>query len=385
MKNIGQSEKEVKSLVVSYITGSISKDDLIRLLEWIHESKENRHYFNVIKNSWVLSGKENYTSKNVGDSWTRFKENRLSRGFYRPRKMKKSRMIKYLLTAASWLLFLVIGSGITLLVTNKPEEFLGKNIEIYSPLGSRSTIKMPDGTTIWLNAGTTITYDENYGKETRTLNLIGEAFFDVGKDKSHPFIVNSSGLFFRALGTKFNIKAYPDEKIISATLEEGAIDISMPSDIGKSKKVTLKPNEKLIYYKELEESESHTESSESVDIEHIKKDSKAIQLPDASILTNVKTELYTSWKDRRWIFEGEPLVTLVPMLERRYNIHIIFMDDELKNYKFSGSITNETVDQFLNAVQLTAPIIYNINKDTVRLILNRNYNKEFSRITTQDY
>ena len=84
---------------------------------------------------------------------------------------------------------------------------------------------MPDSSQIWLNAGTTITYSEDYGQRTRTLNLNGEAYFKVAKDSLHPFIVNTQGIIVRALGTRFNVKAYPEEKTISATLEEGKIDV----------------------------------------------------------------------------------------------------------------------------------------------------------------
>ena len=90
--------------------------------------------------------------------------------------------------------------------------------------------------------------------------------------------------------------------------------------------------------------------------------------------------LYTSWKDHRWIIYREPLSTLAPMLERRFNLKIIFNDEQLKKYKFTGTIENETIDQILNALRLTAPLDYQINKDTLRLNLNLNSKEEFKRI-----
>ena len=242
-------------------------------------------------------------------------------------------------------------------------------------------IKMPDSTLIWLNAGTTITYNQDYGQQTRTLNLNGEAYFNVAKDSTHPFIVNTQGIVVRALGTRFNVKAYPEEKTISATLEEGKIDVSVISMADKNARILLKPKDKLIYHKETNETEKYVETPEDK-ITH--EANRPIKPKDINLLSNVRTELYTSWKEPRWIIYREPLSTLAPMLERRYNLKIIFDDEQLKEFKFTGTIENETVDQVLNALKLTAPLNYQINKDNIRLTLNLNSKEEFKRIMTKD-
>ena len=121
-------------------------------------------------------------------------------------------------------------------------------VKIAVPLGAKSCITLPDGTKAWLNAGTELTYNEDYGQKKRTLFLTGEAFFDVAKDKEHPFIVNTSDLIIQALGTQFNVKAYPEEKIITTTLVEGKIDVRMIKSNRQLKKVTLLPNEEIVYF-----------------------------------------------------------------------------------------------------------------------------------------
>lgn len=241
-------------------------------------------------------------------------------------------------------------------------------------------IRMPDSTQIWLNAGTTITYFANYGQQNRELNLNGEAYFKVAKDSLHPFIVSAHGIVVRALGTRFNVKAYPGEKTISATLEEGKIDVKILSRTDKNERLILKPKDKLIYHKETKETEKYIESSE----DNVKPEgNRPVKVKDVNILSNVRTELYTSWKDPRWIIDREPLSTLAPMLERRFNLKIIFDDEQLKKYKFTGTIENETVDQIMAALRLTAPLDYKINKDTLRLTLNLNSKEEFKRIMTK--
>jgi ferric-dicitrate binding protein FerR (iron transport regulator) len=338
-----------------------------------------------LKDSWIVSGNKIISTSDLENSWSRFKEKlALSGDVEKVQEGKKIEMRKYLRLAASWILFFAMGSGLAWIISNNRRETSGKIIEVAAPLGSRSVIKMPDGSRIWLNAGSTLTYNENYGRETRSLNLSGEAYFEVTKDRSHPFIVNTTELVVRALGTRFNIKAYPDEKTISATLEEGEIDVRILREGKEGKEVILKPKEKIVYFKEIDTSETFTENRDENVIAGSDSQNRQTTLrKDVNVLTNVNTELYTSWKDPRWIIQGERLGSLTPMLERRFNLQIVFRNEELKEYKFSGTIENETVDQIMNALRLTAPLNYSISKDTISLTLNLDYKTEFGRIMTR--
>lgn len=388
MKKAGFINDDINLLIVSYLTGSITESDLDRLHEWINMSTENRRNFNELKDSWILSGGKNRDSYTyTEESWNKFSQkiafDRLKTGLgFRNREKVNFR--KYLKLAASWLLIFGLGSAVTWCISGRYKGSLvaigNRTIEISTPLGARSMIIMPDSTQIWLNAGTKITYNEDYGQQTRTLNLRGEAYFKVAKDNQHPFFVNTQGIVVRALGTRFNVKAYPEEKTISATLEEGKIDVRIFSRTDKNERVLLNPKDKLIYHKETNETEKYTESAE----DKIKPEgTRSSTLKDVTILSDVRTELYTSWKDPRWIIDREPLSTLAPMLERRFNLKIIFNDEQLEKYKFTGTIENETIDQLLNALRLTAPINYQINKDTLRLTMNITFKEEFKRIMTK--
>jgi len=387
------TNNDIKLLIASYLTGSITESDMARLKEWINTSNENRSHFNELKDSWILSGGKNRDSlTNTEESWNKFSQKignsrlnlRLGFGFI---NREEVHFAKYLKLAASWLLIFGLGSAVTWWIYGRSKERItiaantNKTIEISTPLGARSMMKMPDNTQIWLNAGTTITYNQDYGQQTRTINLTGEAYFKVAKDSLHPFIVNTQGIVVRALGTRFNVKAYSEEKTISATLEEGKIDVRILSMSDKNERVLLKPKDKLIYHKETKVTEKYTESAE----DKVKPEAnRSIKLKDVNILSNVRTELYTSWKDTRWIIDREPLSTLAPMLERRFNLKIIFDDEQLKKYKFTSTIENETVDQILNALRMTAPIDYQINRDTIRLIMDLNSREEFKRIMTKN-
>jgi ferric-dicitrate binding protein FerR (iron transport regulator) len=389
MKKSELLNNAIELLIVRYLTGSITERDLVQLQEWINENNENRRYFNELKDSWILSGgNKSISSIQTAESWNRFEQyitqNRFRLGLG-CRSHEKVKFRNFLKLAASWLLIFGLGSFVTWWLSGRPKETTAAQtnriIEISTPLGARSMIRMPDSTLIWLNAGTTITYSQDYGHQTRTLNLNGEAYFKVGKDSIHPFIVNTDGIIVRAIGTRFNVKAYPEEKTISATLEEGIIDIKVKSMVDKNERVLLKPKDKLIYHKETNETEKYIETPEDK-INH--EANRPFKPKDINLLSNVRTELYTSWKDPRWIICKEPLSTLAPMLERRFNLKILFGDEQLKKYKFTGIIENETVDQILNALMLTAPLDYQINKDTIRLTLNVTSREEFNRIMTRD-
>lgn len=382
---------DIELLFVSHLTGSITDKDLVKLEEWINASSENRNYFNELKNSWIMSGSMNIESLvHTEESWDTLKNKLVQHRFGLGLKSgswsrENVNINKFLRLAASWLLIFASGSIVTWWISGGSRMTKAtqndKIIEISTPFGARSMIKMPDSTIIWLNAGTTITYSQDYGQQTRTLFLNGEAYFKVSKDSLHPFIVNTDGIIVRALGTRFNVKAYPEEKTISATLEEGKIDISVLGLSDKDERVLLKPKDKLIYHKETKETEKYTESPEEK-VHH--EANHSVKHKEINLLSNVRTELYTSWKDPRWIIYREPLSTLAPMLERRFNLTIIFDDEQLKKYKFTGIIENETVDQLLNALKLTAPLNYQINKDTIRLTLNIRSKEEFKRIMTRN-
>jgi transmembrane sensor len=379
-------ENDIELLIISYLSGSITEEDSLRLKEWTSASNENRNHFNLLKDTWILSGSRNLDS-NAEESWNSFSEKLIQGGYGQNSGFwnhGKVNFFKCLKLAASWFLIFALGSFVTFWIYDRPTESIAANsnriIEITTPLGAKSMIRMPDSTQIWLNAGTTITYDQDYGKQTRAITLDGEAYFKVSKDSIHPFTVSTQDIVVLALGTSFNVKAYPNEETISATLEEGKIDVKILNKPEKINNILLKPKDKLIYHKATKESEKNVENTE-VEVKH--KENLSVKLKDVSILSNIRTELYTSWKDPRWIIDREPLSILAPMLERRFNLKIIFNDEQLTKYKFTGIIENETVDQILNALKLTAPLDYQINKDTIRLVMDvKSRDEKFKRIMT---
>jgi ferric-dicitrate binding protein FerR (iron transport regulator) len=186
------------------------------------------------------------------------------------------------------------------------------------------------------------------------------------KDAVHPFIVHTSGIDVRVLGTVFNVKSYPQDETIETTLLRGIIEVTRPNN-PNSPKVILRPNEKLIFSKQLPDTGSlHTVSARAAD-------AKQLTLkPDISvtpILKNVpdSDKIETSWVYNRLVFSGDSFQELAEKMERWYNVKIIFKNDNLLHYRFKGAFANETVREALNALQLTAKFNYQINENEIEI------------------
>ncbi|HZK64965.1 MAG TPA: FecR family protein [Puia sp.] len=127
--------------------------------------------------------------------------------------------------------------GVYLLKTNRPiavPAIVRKSTcEVVTRNGSKTNLLLPDGTTVWLNAGSRLTYDSLYGNEPREVTLSGEGFFDVVKNPQKPFIIHTGKINIRVLGTIFNVKSYPEEKTIETSLIQGSIEVSFSDSSSK--------------------------------------------------------------------------------------------------------------------------------------------------------
>lgn len=211
-----------------------------------------------------------------------------------------------------------------------------------APMGSVSETILPDGSTIFLNAGSEIKYISSLGSKIREVYLQGEAWFNVEKSKEIPFIVHTSFYDVRVMGTEFNVKAYPEEKEVITTLEEGSIEIVSTDNLKLSGNIILKPGEQLVF----------------------NKTQKSIEL------SPVRAEVFSAWKDNKLTFINTSLGELAKLLERKYGVEITIHDPGILNYHYDGTIKNETIVEVLNILQSTLPIKYKIEKHKVIIMKN---------------
>jgi transmembrane sensor len=278
----------------------------------------------------------------------------------------------------------MVALGVTgLLIFKKSQSFetTASFVETSAPKGSRSLITLPDGTSVWLNADSKFRYPLDYGITNRSVFLEGEAYFKVSRNKKLPFRVKTSDITVTALGTAFNVKAYKEEGFIETTLEEGRVLIEgiITSGNAKSvKSVVLKPKQTAVFQKQHIEPVI-TDNKQSIKTEEPDRMEPAKTWP-IQVKEVTDTRLYTSWKDSRWIFKNEKLESLVPKLERRYAVRIVFVDKSLEKYAFNGILLEESLEQVLDVIRLTAPIRYEVNANEVKLYEDKELMKEYNRV-----
>lgn len=199
--------------------------------------------------------------------------------------------------------------------------------EITSPPGIRSQVVLPDGSKVWLNAESTIQFPVPFHKESRSIGLQGEAFFDVTKNPNQPFIVESGKVKVKVLGTRFNFKAYANDPTIEVILEEGKIALTMPKNTAMQE-AELKPGDRMVYEKASNES--------SIKNENINK--------------------YIAWHTGKLIFNNTPITEVAQILSRWYGIEVIVADAEIMNYRFTTTFENESLFEVIELLGLSSPL-----------------------------
>ena len=235
--------------------------------------------------------------------------------------------------AAVALILLMVGNAVLYVRSNQQTET--RYAEIGALRGQKASLTLPDGTKVTLNSESTLKYSTDYNQSERIVQLEGEAFFEVAKNQKIPFVVKAGKLAIEAKGTAFNVKAYPEEKYISTTLTEGIVEVKTPGEL-----IAMRPNERVEYY-----CDQQTAS--------------LIKIDDA------KNSI--GWMNDQLSFDNATLDELAKDLSRIYNIVIEFSSESLKDQRFTGTISNNSLQSVLRILSLTSPVQYKIQDDKVIL------------------
>lgn len=353
--------QDMDELILSrFFTGTASIEEAERVFNWITTNKNNRMRYLMLKKMWLEGGVLSKSKDIIDDAWLRLKC-RFDIAACNTQS-KKSHFINWnarsLIMAASFAAILILSTilGIQLLITSHFNNNKQEISEVFVPLGSRSKIQLPDGSKVWLNSGSTLYYNTRFFDKQREVTLIGEAYFDVVK-KHTGFSVNANDITVNVLSTEFNVKSYAEENTIETTLIKGTVEICSKNKDYIKDPVSLVPKQKLIYYKTGDASQEHKGAS------NIPEGIKG----NYFIVKDVNLDPVTSWKDGKLIFEGERLESLVPKLERFFNVKIIVKNYEIMDYKFTGTINEVSFEEVMRALAAVAPIKFKINKDQVIL------------------
>jgi ferric-dicitrate binding protein FerR (iron transport regulator) len=222
--------------------------------------------------------------------------------------------------------------------------------------GSRTRTILPDGSTVWLNAGSTIAYEGDMDGELREVHLTGEAFFDVVKVPSKPFIVHASGVDIKVLGTSFNVKSYPADKTIETTLIKGLVQVIVKGT-AQQKPIVLHPNEKLTLQK------NAADNSATLSHKNTSNPSTSLinfQVTPIDTTASEAAHIETAWVYNKLAFHGDSFEELGKKLERWYNVEVVFEDDKVKLLNFNGSFEDESLEQAFKALKTAVPFNYKI-------------------------
>lgn len=274
------------------------------------------------------------------------------------KKIYNSTFFKVAIAAS--IIVLVVYSGF--IFKNNSYQKSSQNV-VTTKNGSKSKIDLPDGTQVWLNAGSKIVYDDNYGEKKRELELIGEAYFDVVHNAAMPFIIHTKQMNIKVLGTVFNVRAYNNDKTTEASLVKGSIEVSFPNRCNEN--LILKPNEKITILN------NETGNIKSAPSKYTEKanENPIITVSKLNYEISDSTLIETAWVKNKLIFKGQSFEEISRDMERWFNVSIKVENEDILIKKFTGSFTNETVEESLAALQLSYPFKYKFLKDKNLIII----------------
>jgi len=282
------------------------------------------------------------------------------RSFFRRNALALSSITTIILLVAG-AIFYSMPSGNSIAAV-KPE---AASSEISTRNGSRTDIVLPDGTKVWLNAGSKLTYDKTFGETLRNVNLTGEAYFDVVHNAEKPFVIHTKAMDIKVLGTEFNVKSYPDESTTEASLIRGSIEVTLKDK--RAEKIVMKPNEKLVV-----SNEANNDVKTLVPAKRsVKHSEPIINLGHLNYFSLDSTVLETSWVNNRLIFEDESFEQVATRMARWYGVSFEFGNADIQKLRFTGNFKNESVEDALKAMQITADFSFRISSDKHILITKK--------------
>lgn len=230
------------------------------------------------------------------------------------------------MVVSGWLLY--NQHNLTQKYSNLLENKHQQNLTVVAPICARIVVDLPDGTKVWLNSGSELTYPIVFNTTERRVHLTGEAYFKVQKSET-PFFVSNLGPEIKVYGTEFNVNSYANEDLVTVALAEGKVSLNSE---GKEQFIT--PGQ----------------------VSAFDKKNKSITIENTDVVT------YSSWREGKYIFRDTPLSSILRILQRQHNVTINLMNPQLGNYRYKLTIGNESLEQILQLLSISAPIKYNFKR-----------------------
>lgn len=320
--------ENIDELIALKLVGSIDAESEKILADWINESAENARHFEEMQKIWGAGNLDDQFNPDVNAAWENVEEELGLDEKGRVIPMRKSSNTIYYRIAAA----IVVLLGVTWIYTN---QLSTPDMVRVASLSDQTEVTLPDNSKVYLNANTSIEYPEYFKGKTREIKLEGEAFFEITKDKAHPFIIHTANAYTKVLGTSFNILARKGLKNIVVSVKTGKVEVGIDNrenvklEPGYTAKVNLETNslEKII----------------------------------------TPSENYLSWKTKEMIFEDVEISELISVLSSYYDVEISANEEILKCH-FTGKFNQPKITDVLNVLELSNGFTYEMkgNKVTIK-------------------
>lgn len=320
--------------IISYSSGNATTEEEKILYQWIKEDPENRKKLFRDKDLWDSLLLNSPSLKKIQQELWDGVEGKIS-----PEEKKQTR-ISFLLRMVAAVIVSVcagwFGHQYFLTVGMKNKDMAEHSVSAYP--GQVKEIFLPDGTHVWLNSDSRLTFPSSFSINHRQVSLSGEAYFEVAADTKHPFLVKTGNHLVKVTGTRFNICEYPENKIIETTLEEGKVKIISGN-----------------IFKDLLPGQQSSFSTETAEIR----------------ISETDFEIYTSWKEGRYTFKNEPVAKVFQIIERWWDVKIDYPED-IKDERISGVLRRyKPVEQHFEVIRQLIPLSYRITDDLITIEMKK--------------
>ena len=306
-----------KDTLYNFFEGNASFDEEMAVRQWMEESAENRQAF--------------LKERKLFDAMLPLGNEKVIKAGKKRFTIDLSSLRTELIKIAAVIAVTLGGSYLFHQYALEKELMAMHTISV--PAGQRINITLTDGTNVWLNARTSLTYPVKFGKKNRQVILDGEAYFDVAKDKNKPFIVHTQNSSVKVLGTEFNIDAYSYNDFVATTLVEGSVEFSYNNKFEQAQTMLLKPNEQALY------------------------DKKTYQA--AKKETYVPKDI--AWRNGQIVLKETPLSDILWTLSKRFNVEFVIKDPALYKQSYTGIFTNQQLERVLEHFKRASGIRYKID------------------------
>lgn len=312
--------------LIKYFAGELDTDTTTRLFSAIQADEVLKAEFIRLQNLHALSQLSELSKDEVeGQEGYRL--------FLSKKKIKQQQQFIRNLFKYAAIAVLLIGS--TFFFTKyvfENDYHNQKNNTLYVPAGQRAKLTLQDGSVVWLNANSTLKYPSRFSGKTRSVEIIGEGYFDIAKNKKKPFIVTTQQIEMIVLGTEFNVYSYPETGYIQTDLIEGSLMVYNSEN--KNKSVTLSPRQQVTI-SEKEMIVGHSEPSD-----------------------------YYLWKEGVYAFDNQRLITIIEKLQLYYDVKIVVEDPEIFNVRYTGKFRQrDGVADILKVIQKIHPFKILMDKE----------------------